>query len=189
MRIEQLIESQPSILELNRAEAAALNRAGRRLASKKSWWGADDSEDKDRSIIRCRPTSSDKWQVRVQDAVGIVSVGHLQLVVQPKIPQTHLLYLLAAGKHIPRMDDERGYAASGKSLWRLVAQWYVTAAERVLRRDLLRDYSVNCADRRTSFYNYIVASEYRKKLRRSKTVAAQSLEVLDRTAQKIFKMQ
>lgn len=64
-----------------------------------------------------------------------------------------------------------------------------TSVEYFSLRGLLRDYSVNCADRRTSFYNYIVASEYRKKLRRSKTVAAQSLEVLNRTAQKIFQMQ
>lgn len=141
MRVEQLIESRPATLDLTKIEAVALAKAGRRLASTKSWWGESDSKATDRSVIHCRPASGGKWRVTVQDAVGIVSVGHLQLVIQPKIPQSHLLYLLEAGEHIPRMDDERGYAESGASLWQLVATWYVQAAERVLRRDLLRDYS------------------------------------------------
>lgn len=141
MRVEQLIESRPATLDLTKAEAVALGKAGRRLASTKTWWGDSGSESTDRSVIRCRPTSGGKWRVTVQDAVGIVSIGHLQLVIEPKIPQSHLLYLLAAGEHIPRLDDERGYAEAGASLWQLVANWYVQAAEKVLRRDLLRDYS------------------------------------------------
>jgi 5-methylcytosine-specific restriction enzyme subunit McrC len=38
------------------------------------------------------------------------------------------------------MDEERGQIGQGPSLWHLVSQWFVSAAERVLRRDLLRDY-------------------------------------------------
>ena len=77
MRVEQLIESKPATLELSEVEAVALNKAGRRLASKKKWWGDSASELTERSVIQCRPVSGGKWQVTIQDAVGIVSVGHL----------------------------------------------------------------------------------------------------------------
>jgi 5-methylcytosine-specific restriction endonuclease McrBC regulatory subunit McrC len=76
----------------------------------------------------------------VRDAVGLVSVGQLQLVVQPKIPVEHFLYLQAAAQHVPRMSDEGGSVAADTSLWQLVATWFVDATDQVLKKDLLRDY-------------------------------------------------
>lgn len=81
------------------------------------------------------------WRVRVRDAVGLVAVGDLQLVVQPKIPRSHLLYLLAEAEAIPRLDEQRGALAAGLSLWELIALWFLDAAEHVLRLDLIRDYT------------------------------------------------
>lgn len=84
--------------------------------------------------------STGEWLVRVLDAVGLVVVDGVQLVIHPKIPQAHLIYLLEVGGYIPRVSHELGAADAGSSLWRLVARWFIGAAETVLRRDLLRDY-------------------------------------------------
>lgn len=94
------------------------------------------------------------WRVRVRDAVGLVAVGDLQLVVQPKIPRSHLLYLLAEAEAIPRLDEQRGALAAGLSLWELIALWFLDAAEHVLRLDLIRDYTLL----RTSFSLFAAGS-------------------------------
>lgn len=141
MRSEHLVESQTSLIELTNEQATALLRAGKSLASSKVWWGDSENKEIDRNIIRCEPRSDGKWSVRINDAVGLISIGRLQLIVKPKIPQSHLLYLFESSGHIPRMEDEIGKIADGPSLFLLIATWFVRAAEKVLRRDLLRDYS------------------------------------------------
>jgi hypothetical protein len=140
LRVETLTESRPVTLAISDDEAERLQRAGRRLASRKTWWGGIEADPAERSVIDCRRVSNDHWSVLVRDAVGIVCVGQVQLVIQPKIPLEHLVYLLSAAGHLPRMDEERGKIGHGPSLWHLVSRWFVSAAERVLRRDLLRDY-------------------------------------------------
>jgi hypothetical protein len=134
-----LAESQPKILNLTEAQAAALLAAGKRLASDKAWWGASEPSP-DRSVIRCARLTGDEWSVTVADAVGLIAVGDLRLEVLPKIPLPHLLFLFGESGHFPRMDEPELRAAAGLSLWELVARWYLTETERLIRKDLLRDY-------------------------------------------------
>jgi 5-methylcytosine-specific restriction enzyme subunit McrC len=140
MRTTVLTESRPALLDLTQHEAEALARAGKRLASNKAWWGSAIADPGERTVLQCQPTASGKWSVCVRDAVGLVSVGQLQIIVQPKIALSHFLYLLSAAGHLPRLSDERGSVAPDASLWQLVATWFVDVADRVLRKDLLRDY-------------------------------------------------
>jgi hypothetical protein len=135
-----LVESVPSVVELTPAQADALSAAGKRLASQKSWWGAEPVDDADKTVIRVRPQKGDEWEVRVSDAVGAISIGDKAFLVQPKIPDAHLLYLFSHSGEFPRLDEQRAHLAAAKSLWDLVATWFVDAAEALLRRDLIRDY-------------------------------------------------
>ena len=64
----------------------------------------------------------------------------LQLVVEPKIPMTHFLFLLEQSRIIPRLDSQQTELTASRSLWELVALWYMGAVERLLRRGLARDY-------------------------------------------------
>jgi hypothetical protein len=139
VRTEVLVESQPGLLAMCADEAAALSAAGRRLASDKGWWGESDAPE-DRSVIRCTPYGSGLWTVRVADAVGLLSIGDLQIEVHPKIPLTHLLYLFGQSSRFPRIDDQLAGATTGASLWELVARWFLVEMEGVLRKDLMRDY-------------------------------------------------
>ena len=45
--------------------------------------------------------SGEGWQVKAANAVGVISVEGLQIVVRPKIPMRHLLYLLVRCKLNP----------------------------------------------------------------------------------------
>jgi 5-methylcytosine-specific restriction enzyme subunit McrC len=143
MRTETVTESQPSVLALTPAEASGLAAVGARLASQKEWWGAADAEAdpaEGRTIIRVQPVGHEQWSVRVSDAVGVIAVGELELLVAPKIPQNHLLHLLARGGELPRLDEAPVHAAVSPSLWELVARAFVEAAEHLLRLGLIRDY-------------------------------------------------
>ncbi len=141
MRTKFLTESHTAEMELSALEARALELAGKRLASTKTWWGSDEAPaGDDRTVIRCKPRGPGRYAVSVRDAVGVVAVGDLQIIVQPKIASEHLFYLLAASKEIPRLDKGAAELASSANLWDLVALWFVDALEGVIRRDLIRDY-------------------------------------------------
>jgi 5-methylcytosine-specific restriction enzyme subunit McrC len=141
VRRENLQESEPKALELTPEQARALEHAGRRLASNKLWWGsADQPEDDDRTAILCKPDGPGRWTVTVANAVGLIGLDGLQLLVRPKIPTSHLLYLLGKSGRFPRLGGERALAGAGDDLWPLVATWFVTATEALLRRDLVYDY-------------------------------------------------
>jgi 5-methylcytosine-specific restriction endonuclease McrBC regulatory subunit McrC len=143
MRVETLIESLPQILQLTDDEAAGLTALGRKLASHKPWWGARPPEDDDVSVttsIRCAAAGDGQWSVAVDNAVGTVATGDLQLVIQPKIPTLHLLYLFSRTTAWPRLDESLAPLGSDESLMELVARWFLNAIERLLRGDLMRDY-------------------------------------------------
>ncbi|MGW6130221.1 5-methylcytosine restriction system specificity protein McrC [Cellulomonas sp. NPDC055163] len=76
----------------------------------------------------------------MNDAIGVIATSGMSLVVQPKIPISHALALLAAAGVIPRMDASHAQLAEGDSLWDLISRWYCATIEDVLRRDLIRDY-------------------------------------------------
>ena len=139
MRVETLVESRTQIVAMSHEEAEELRAVGRRLASNATWWGSE-AGPVDRSVLHCSPHAPGQWSVRVNEAVGIVATRSLQLVVEPKIPTPHLLYLFAASGRFPRLDTQRVQASVSESLWELVAAWFVAAMETVLRRGLMRDY-------------------------------------------------
>ncbi len=142
MRTLTVVESAESALELTDNEAAALQSLGRRLVGTSSWWGEQGHEQpRDRSVLRCAAKGDGRWQVWVRDVVGVLVVGDLQILVQPKIPVPHLLHLFAAGGYLPRLDSSPvGQMGQADSLWQLIATWFQVALERVLRAELVRDY-------------------------------------------------
>jgi 5-methylcytosine-specific restriction enzyme subunit McrC len=142
MRTEIIVESREARLRLDETEAHALIQIGRRLASTRHWWGSTGQPDTERSVLSCLSAGNGWWRVRIANAVGLLVAGDLQLIVEPKIPTAHLLYLLAAADVVPRLAADRGHLAPGTSLWELVARWYLMAVERLLRADLAKDYSV-----------------------------------------------
>jgi hypothetical protein len=141
-----LQESEERVLELDARDADELRSLGRRLASKKGWWGeeAGASERPERTVIRCDQLQGREWRLRIVDAIGLIAVGGLRICVQPKIPATHLRYLMALAmrlsRKLPRVDDQPLHAAAGASWWDLAAAWFLREMQIVVRRDLIRDY-------------------------------------------------
>jgi len=148
MRVEHLTETVPRELDLSEAEAGALAAAGKRLAGSREFWRQTglDADSAERSVIRCDRVARGRYRVTVREAVGIVALSSLQLVVEPKIPAAHFRYLLQRSPVFPRLDDHQVAAAESAELWDLVAAWFVSALERLLRRGMVADYEEQRGD-------------------------------------------
>jgi 5-methylcytosine-specific restriction enzyme subunit McrC len=81
--------------------------------------------------------------VTVVDSVGIVAISGLQLVVSPKIPQLHLLYLAGKSGALPAFASRPTQVDDDENLAVLVARWFVAALERLLEEGLARGYRDN----------------------------------------------
>jgi 5-methylcytosine-specific restriction enzyme subunit McrC len=82
----------------------------------------------------------------VVDAVGVVSIPGLQLIVRPKIPQEHLLFLLDSGAALPRIGAQSALLQEQDHLMTLLAKWFIEATERLLLQGLSRGYQEEVAE-------------------------------------------
>jgi 5-methylcytosine-specific restriction enzyme subunit McrC len=139
VRTEYLDESAERTLSLSDIEASALILAGSTLSSKTGRYGEPD-DDTERTVVRVRPAGAGQWHVVVSNAIGVIALKDLQVIVRPKIPLPHILYLFGRSGEFPRLDEELATVAKDRSLLDLVATWFVTASETVLRLGLVRDY-------------------------------------------------
>lgn len=127
------------MLPLSDEQAQALSALGTKLASKVGWWGDEESEPSG-SVIDVTRDPKGEWGVTVRDAVGVISLAGVQLVVSPKIPQEHFLFLASEAGVVPRIEAHRTEVESKRSLWEVVAHWFVHAAEVLTRGELSRGY-------------------------------------------------
>jgi hypothetical protein len=141
MKTILLTESNAQTVSLTPAQAKQLTTIGRTLASDTSWWGDDDDADRsDPSVVRCQPISATKYKVVVNEAIGAIGLGDIQLVVQPKIPLSHVVYLLEQAGQVPRGSSERAHIRSDEAFVHLIVRWFIGASEHLLRLGLDRDY-------------------------------------------------
>ena len=143
MRSLTVTESRPATVSLSAEEARELNAIGRRLSASNQ--ARDDSEDdeysgEEKTVIRCVGLGEGVYRVTVADAVGIVALSDLRLVVLPKIPPDHLRYLMLRAPTFASTAQGQASATPDTPLWELVAQWFVSSVEELLRKGLLFDY-------------------------------------------------
>jgi 5-methylcytosine-specific restriction endonuclease McrBC regulatory subunit McrC len=147
VKTERLTESKTSTVTLTDSQADELRRIGPELASQKQWWGAsDDADTPDRSIVRCERRADGRYTIRVSEAIGAIGLGDLQLIIRPKIPLPHLLYLLVESDQVPRSLYERSSLGVDDNFFSIIARWFVHTCEALLRHGLVSDYGRVTAD-------------------------------------------
>lgn len=146
-RVRAIVESTPTVIDVSAAQASTLNQLGKALASKKIWWGKEDLDDAapEKQVVRCSPRTDGRWDIVVPNAVGIIAADDLDIIVEPKIPTAHAMYLLSRSDQFPRVADAsvRTGLQSGGMLWRALAEWFLHSVEKLLRGELIRDYRIN----------------------------------------------
>lgn len=142
MRTLRLVESTSRTISLTEDEAASLRRLGAALASDTQWWGNDPGAEGhgERSVVQCHRITDSDYDVRVRDAIGVIGLGELQLIVDPKIPLNHLLYLFGESGQFPRSLLERTQLDVDASFFTVIAAWFIGACEQLLRHGLVSDY-------------------------------------------------
>lgn len=143
VRIHHLTESTSTHVDLSAEEADNLRLVGQQLASQKLWWGHDPDADANsaQSVVTCNTLSGSKFEVRIADAVGAIGLGQTLLIVNPKIPLPHLLFLFAESDQLPRQMIDRTQLSVDATFFAVVAAWFVTACETLLRHGLATDYT------------------------------------------------
>jgi 5-methylcytosine-specific restriction endonuclease McrBC regulatory subunit McrC len=97
-------------------------------------------------VVRCERLADARHTVRVSEAIGAIGLGDLQLIIEPKIPLPHLLYLLAESNQVPRSLYERSSLGVDDDFFSVIARWFVHTCEVLLRRGLVSDYGRVTAD-------------------------------------------
>ena len=137
---QMLTESKPTLMHLSPEQIDQLSGIGKRLASDKVWWGAK-GQQAESSVVKIRPAHGEGWMVTVVDAIGSISIPGLQIEVNPKISLAHVLFLFGQSWHFPRIDMSPTELGTARNLWDLVTKWFLDETKKVLRKDLLHDYS------------------------------------------------
>ena len=126
-------------LDLTAEEAEQLNKVGRRLVGA-AWWGQREPEEETvRSVVSCQP-GANGWDVTAEHVVGAIGLGDRTLLVQPKIPVGHLMYLFGWAGALPRLDDARVEIDEDADFIAAIAAWFISATHRLVRLSLRRDY-------------------------------------------------
>ena len=131
-------------LTLSAQQVDNLNAIGKRLRGKTPHWiEANDTgtQEDEVSVVRCTPTFGGKHQVLVSNAIGALSVDDLTLVIQPKIPMDHLVYLFDRSQYFPRIDTTKALSDTGTSFWHVIARLFMQALRPIVRDGMLQSYS------------------------------------------------
>jgi 5-methylcytosine-specific restriction enzyme subunit McrC len=148
-RRETLREAAWAEVDLTLEQQAQLQAIGRRLAKGTDRYG-NPIPGSEASLIKVeRAIGQQRARVRVLDAVGVIAISGLQLLIEPKIPQAHLLYLAERSGVLPAMATQRAAIKEDQHLVGLVAHWFVASLERLLEEGLSRDYRVERGPQRT----------------------------------------
>ncbi len=107
----------------------------------------DDAEDDDNdspSIIDVwREPSDTAWKVRVQNSIGAIRLGDIQLIVQPKIALSHFSFIASmalTGGNLRMLDKNLVNLSAGDSYFDALANAYLEMLEEVLRYELRVEY-------------------------------------------------
>src|SRR4051812_12849766 len=115
LREETLVESVPRDLDLTLDDARALAAVGRSLSLNSDSAPSEETADGDEepTLVACVMNPSGSWRVTVRDAIGLIAVGELRILVEPKIPRAHLFHLFARAQVLPRLAPSEAGAAAG----------------------------------------------------------------------------
>jgi hypothetical protein len=140
----ELVESSAKVLDLNPEQLEALDILSEELSGSREYWGSGsllDDDQKDSRIIRIESTRNGKHSVTVLDAVGALAIPGMTLIVKPKIPEDHFMFIATRGftsegrfsKGSLRLDK-------GLAFQDAVHLWFIQELERVVSVGLSRDY-------------------------------------------------
>lgn len=134
--VERLVESRTTRIDLAPDQYDAILRLSRDLAGTVSYWGGEEEAGR---VMSARPSSSGGYDVRVENAVGVIGLPRMTLEVVPKIPPAHFNALARMALPQLRMDASTANLGDGSFVELLFAR-FIAELGTALRRGPYRDY-------------------------------------------------
>lgn len=148
------IESKWHNTSLSDVEVDTFRELGRNLAKNSHAESTDDDEIGDladeegvKTWIRCsRSSSKSPWKIYVPDAIGVIASGTTDIVVNPKIDFKHFMHIARRSIGSPQTSRTEVFTDSSFDFWEVLANWYVSRLEELLKLDLYKDYQSQTGD-------------------------------------------
>lgn len=93
-----------------------------------------------RQIATVSPTPSGEWLVSNVSKVGVIRLGGVQVMIEPKVPLERLFYLLSRGRGWGSWFEESVSLGTIAELYPAIAEAFTGWAERALSTGVLRGY-------------------------------------------------
>lgn len=139
-----ITESSETPLDISDLEASELERLGKLLIGTAGFWRDDEesegTQEKEKSVIRCRKNPAGKYFVFVRNAIGAIKLFDKTLTVVPKIPMQHFVYIAKHSTGLPRVVSEKLARAEDDSFLEVVSHWFINSLKEVVEKGLLMDY-------------------------------------------------
>lgn len=144
-----LVESLPRRLVLTLDQADQLRDLGKQLRGKDRQFdngtdaSSDDAAESDeKRILTCQPVGGEEntYDVRALNVAGVVGLPGLDLHILPKIPMNHFVHIARYAVSRPRLSNEEVSIDSLEAFWELIAEWCISAVEKIVRDGLIADY-------------------------------------------------
>ena len=151
-------ESAEVSIALTDSQFDQLNQASNDLRSDKEYWRSRMSLQDDRYLeltdisedaraIFVAKAADGHYRVKVHNAIGVIGLGGLTILVEPKIPLDHFSYIAQrAILRDVRASKSKALMAAGDSFFEVLASWFLTELESMLRKGLPRDYYAASGD-------------------------------------------
>lgn len=146
-------------VRLSAEQANQLEALGRQFASTSS------ESNGEPTAVNLQRVAGSHWRIRVENAVGVLASGSDRFIVGSKIPMPHLVHLLIRAGRLPPSAAATASVASADFFWELIADWYVTELEGLLRRGLRRGYREHVQELTTARGRVLAAPTVRQILR------------------------
>lgn len=148
------VESKWHKTSLSDVEVDTFRELGRNLAKNSHAESTEDDEIGDladeegvKTWIRCsRSSSKSPWKIYVPDAIGVIASGTTDIVVNPKIDFKHFMHIARRSIGSPQTSSTEVFTDSSFDFWEVLANWYVTRLEELLKLDLYKDYQSQTGD-------------------------------------------
>lgn len=177
-----LQESKTSELELEDSDVAILRRLGKELSGKKDFWGAPEkaNESDYASVVQISSTSlPQSWEVTVVNSIGVLGLPKDSILVRPKIPLNHFLFIASASSLFGRIDATPSQIGNNWNIIAVLFDSFVRQVERVLSGREFLDY-VDTTELRSSPRGRILITSTYENLLRGKAQIACNFDDLGR---------
>ncbi|WP_243495691.1 McrC family protein [Priestia aryabhattai] len=97
-------------------------------------------KDRKPTLISCNKVSEGQYEVTVRNAIGLIGIGGLTILVKPKIPMKHFLWIFTRASRLPRMSINHLQGGQGENLHEIIILTFLKKVRELIQQGILTEY-------------------------------------------------